>query len=343
MSEKKDIKSMFPCEITEYLVSIGEKPFRGEQIFKWLHSGVRSFDEMLNLPKTLREKLSGGFYITSPEIAVKQISKLDGTVKYLWNLSDGAAVESVVMEYEHGLSVCISTQVGCRMGCLFCASGIGGFDRNLEASEMLDQVLFSQTDIRKRISNIVLMGIGEPLDNYDNVMRFVKLVNLPPGLNIGARHIVLSTCGITKYIDKLAQCGIQLSLAVSLHSPDDQTRRRLMPAAGNGTVDELLAACALYQEKTGRRVTFEYVLIAGINDSASQAKLLAHKLKKSGSHLNIILLNSVTEHEFKASSRKSAQEFTDILKKHGINHTIRRRLGSDIDASCGQLRRLAQS
>ena len=336
--EKIDIKSKLPDEITGILESMGEKAFRGEQVFRWLHGGVRSFDEMTNLPARLRERLGCEFYITAPGIAAKQVSGIDGTVKYLWRLADGVMIESVVMEYEHGTSVCISTQAGCRMGCAFCASTIGGLVRDLSASEMIDQVLFSQIDIGRRISSIVLMGIGEPLDNFDNVMRFAVLANNPIGLNIGARHIVLSTCGITKYIDKLAGCGIQLSLAVSLHAPDDDTRRLLMPVAHEITVSGLLAACSRYSDKTGRRVTYEYALIDGVNDTAKHAGELSRKLKNSGAHLNIITLSDVPGRRFKPSSRKAADAFARELKRNGINYTVRRKLGADIEASCGQLR-----
>ena len=335
---KIDVKSMLHAELKEYFQSFGESKYRAEQVFTWLHKGAKSFHEMTNLPLKLRNKLEAEFYITVPEISVKQVSKLDGTIKYLWRLIDGASVESVVMQYEHGYSVCVSSQVGCRMGCVFCASAIGGLIRNLTASEIVDQVLFAQIDTGIKISNVVIMGMGEPLDNFCNVMRFIELINHPLGMNIGARHIVLSTCGITKYIDKLADHSIQLSLAVSLHAPDDDTRRSLMPVARESTVDELLSACARFGKTSGRRVTIEYVLIDGVNDSENHARLLARKLIKSGCHLNIILHNSIPGSELKASSQKNVSSFADVLKKSNINYTIRRRLGNDIDASCGQLR-----
>ena len=338
---KKDIKSMSLEGLKEYFVSIGERAFRGEQVFKWLHEGITSFAEMTNLPSMLRARLDDEFYITFPYIHERHVSKLDGTIKYLWRLTDGAYIESAVMSYEHGYSVCISTQVGCRMGCVFCASAIAGLERNLAASEMLDQVLFTQIDIGKRISNVVLMGIGEPLDNFENVIRFLELINHPDGLGIGARHITLSTCGVIEYIDKLVKYDIQLTLAISLHAADDETRRYLMPASRDCTVDDLLAVCVDYFRKTGRRVTYEYALIAGVNDSTGHAETLARKLRNTGCHLNIILLNNISERGFSASCQKTARAFTDILKKNGINYTFRRRLGGDIDASCGQLRHRA--
>ena len=294
---------------------------------------------MTNLSEKLRESLADAFYITVPQLLEKHVSQLDGTEKYLWRTTDGEAIESVVMQYAHGNTICISTQVGCRMGCAFCASAIGGLVRNLSASEILDQVLFSQRDSGKKISNIVLMGIGEPLDNFDNVVRFLKLINNPAGLNIGARHITLSTCGIIENIDKLADCGIQLTLSVSLHAPDDETRSRLMPANHEVGVNTLLNTCARYFAKTGRRVSYEYALIDNVNDTRNHAGLLADKLKGTGSHLNLILLNDVPEREFKASSPARVKEFEKILEKRGVNYTLRRRLGNDVNASCGQLRR----
>ena len=331
-----DIKSMLPEELTEYFESIGERAFRTEQVIKWLHGGVKTFAEMTNLSEKLRAKLEEDFYITVPELVKKQESKLDGTIKYLWRTIPGDAIESVVMQYAHGNTVCISTQAGCRMGCAFCASTVGGLKRNLSASEMLDQVLYSQIDSGRKISNIVLMGVGEPLDNFDNVVRFLKLVNLPSGMNIGARHITLSTCGIPEKIDKLSDYGIQLTLSVSLHAPDDETRSRLMPS--NRGVDDLLDVCRRYFAKTGRRVTYEYAMIDGVNDTLYHAELLAEKLKDTGSHLNLILLNDVFERPLRKSQQKSVKAFTNILRQKGINHTFRRSLGGDIDAACGQLR-----
>ena len=336
---KNDIKSMLPSEIEEYFESIGERAYRTQQVFGWLHRGVRGFGEMTNLSAELRVKLDDDFIITVPEILEKQISRADGTIKYLWRLNDGNTIESVLMEYEHGLTVCISAQVGCRMGCAFCASAIGGLVRNLTAAEMIDQVVFSQLDIGKRITNIVLMGIGEPLDNYENVVRFLILANHPSGMNIGARHITLSTCGVTENIDKLAECEIQLSLVASLHAPDDETRSSLMPINKRGGVDGLIHACEGYFLATGRRISYEYALIDGVNDTRRHAYLLADKIKRTGSHINLIPLSRVPERDFQASRPESIKMFTDILKQKGVNFTVRRKLGGDIDASCGQLRR----
>jgi len=336
---KNDIKSMFLSELKGYFESVGERAFRADQVFGWLRGGVSAFGEMTNLPQKLREMLEGEFYIAAPKLGEKLVSGRDGTIKYLWLMRDGASIESVVMEYAHGNTVCISTQAGCRMGCAFCASSLGGLMRDLTASEMEDQVLYSQRDSGKKISNVVLMGIGEPLDNLDNVLRFLKLINHPAGMNIGARHISISTCGIIENIDKLAECGIQFTLSVSLHAPDDETRSRLMPVNHGVGVDSLLETCDRYFHKTGRRVSYEYAMIDGVNDSLSHAKLLARKLKKTGSHLNLILLNDVPERPLKASDPERVKAFSGLLRKQGINLTVRRSLGGDIDASCGQLRR----
>ena len=330
---------MLPEEIEEALAGMGEAKYRAGQIFSWLSSGVRAFDEMSNLSKTLRVKLEEAFYITSPLVLRKQASRLDGTVKYLWELLDGNSVESVVMRYAYGNTVCISSQVGCRMGCAFCASTIGGLVRNLEPSEMLDQVLFSQLDSGVKISNIVLMGIGEPLDNFEAVMRFIKLVNHPDGIGIGMRHISLSTCGLTEKVDKMGDYNLQLTLSVSLHAPDDETRSRIMPVNKSCGVDKLLKTCAEYFEKTGRRISFEYAMIDGVNDTPHHAELLVKKLRGTGSHLNLIMLNNVEESPLMPTRPENLKSFQDILTKGGINVTVRRRLGSDIDASCGQLRR----
>ncbi len=339
-SENKiDIKSMLPEELEAALAEMGEPKFRAKQIFKWLNTGVKSFDEMTNLSKGLRESLNEKFYITVPEVLRKQVSQIDGTVKYLWGLNDGTSVESVVMSYEHGNTVCISSQVGCRMGCAFCASTIGGLVRNLKPSEMLDQVLFSQIDSGKKISNIVLMGIGEPLDNFDTVMKFLKLINHADGMNIGMRHISLSTCGLAEKVDKMASYNLQLTLSVSLHAPDDETRTKIMPVNKSCGVDKLLDTCRRYFDKTGRRISFEYAMISGVNDTKYHAQLLADKLKGTGSHVNLIPLNNVEESPLAPSSPEDLKAFVGILKNNNINVTIRRRLGSDIDASCGQLRR----
>ena len=276
---KKDILSMLPAELESELAGLGEPKYRAGQIFKWLSEGVRDFDKMSNLPKALREKLRDGYELYEPKVLSKQVSKLDGTIKYLWELRDGNAVETVVMSYKHGNTVCISSQVGCRQGCAFCASTIGGLVRCLEPSEMLDEVLFSQLDSGKPISNIVLMGIGEPLDNFDNVMRFLELVNHPQGMNIGMRHISLSTCGITEKFDALAERDLQLTLSVSLHAPDDETRSKIMPANRGRGVEELMRCCRRYYDRTGRRISFEYAMIDGVNDTEYHARLLAKRAK----------------------------------------------------------------
>ncbi len=336
-----DIKSMLPEEIEAALKELGEPKYRAKQIFQWLSRGVRSFEEMTNLSKPLREKLSAGFEIPSLTMLRKQVSKLDGTIKYLWELPDGNAVETVVMRYHHGNTVCISSQVGCRQGCAFCASAIGGLIRDLRPSEMLEEVLSSERESGLKISNIVLMGIGEPLDNYDNVRRFLTLVNHPQGKNIGMRHISLSTCGLVKGIDRLAEEGLQLTLSVSLHAPDDETRTRLMPVNRAYDVDTLLAACRRYFEKTGRRISYEYALIDGINDTPRHAKLLGDKLAGTIAHVNLIPLNHVEESPLKPSPKDRVRRFQQILEERGVTATVRRTLGSDIDASCGQLRRKA--
>ena len=332
-----DIKSMTLEEITEALRAMGEAPFRGKQVFTWLHRGAVSFDEMNNLSKALREKLAATYTITAPRIARKQVSRLDGTVKYLWELGDGNCIETVLMSYHHGNTVCISSQVGCRMGCRFCASTIAGKVRDLTPSEMLDQVLFTHLDSGEEISNIVLMGIGEPMDNFDNVMRFLELVNHPDGLNIGMRHISLSTCGVVPGIDRLAELSLQLTLSVSLHAPDSETRSRIMPVNRAYDVEELFAACHRYFRKTGRRISFEYAMIDGVNDSDAQADLLCSKIRGMPGHVNLIPLNDVVESEWKPSRRIAA--FQKRLESHGVTATVRRSLGGDIDASCGQLRR----
>ena len=334
-----DIKSMNQAEMADYFRELGEPAFRAKQVFQWLHRGAVSFDDMTNLSKGLREKLSGSCYITAPVVERKQVSAQDGTIKYLWKLRDGNCIETVLMRYHHGNTVCISSQVGCRMGCAFCASTLGGKVRNLTPSEMLDQVLFTQLDSEVPISNIVLMGIGEPLDNFDTVMRFLELVNHPDGLNIGMRHISLSTCGLVEKIDKLADLRLQLTLSVSLHAPDEETRSRIMPVNKAVGVERLFDTCRRYFEKTGRRISYEYAMIDGVNDSDWQADLLAKHLKGTPGHVNLIPLNEVKESPLKPSRRVEA--FQKRLEQHGITVTVRRKLGGDIDASCGQLRRKA--
>ncbi len=336
---KQDLKSMTMAEMQAAFSELGQPTFRAKQVFTWLHRGAASFEEMTNLSKPLRETLAARYYITQPRIARKQVSKLDGTIKYLWQLGDGNCVESVVMQYHHGNTICISSEVGCPMGCKFCASTLGGLVRRLTPAELLDQVLFSQKDSGLQLSNIVLMGIGEPLDNFDAVMRFLELVNSPDGLNIGMRHISLSTCGLVDKIEKLAERNLQLTLSVSLHSPDNESRNKIMPVNKRWPVEELLAACRAYFEKTGRRVSFEYTMIDGVSDSPEQAELLAKKLHGMQAHVNMIPLNNVAESGLRCSSRQAIARFQKILEEHGVTATVRRTLGSDIDASCGQLRR----
>ena len=331
------------AELQDAFAALGEPKFRAKQVFAWLHRGAVSFEAMTNLSKPLRETLDSLYFINRPTVARKQISRLDGTIKYLWRLRDGNCVESVVMQYHHGNTVCISSEVGCPMGCKFCASTIGGLVRRLEPSELLDQVLFSQLDSGLAISNIVLMGIGEPLDNFDNVMRFLELVNSPDGMNIGMRHISLSTCGLVDKIEQLAERDLQLTLSVSLHSPDDESRSKIMPVNRRWPVDTLLSACRDYFAKTGRRISFEYTMIDGVSDSPEQAQLLAKKLAGMGAHVNMIPLNNVTESGLHTSSRQAIRRFQTILEENGVTATLRRTLGSDIDASCGQLRRKYES
>ena len=334
-----DLKSMTMEEMRGYLSSLGEPAFRAKQVFTWLHKGVTSFDEMTNLSKPLREKLKEQCVITVPFAARKQVSAQDGPIKYLWELSDGNCVESVLMRYHHGNTVCISSQVGCRMGCAFCASTIAGKVRDLTPAEMLDQVLFTQLDSGAEISNIVLMGIGEPMDNLDTVLRFLELVNHPDGMNIGMRHISLSTCGVIPGIRRLAELGLQLTLSVSLHAPDSETRSKIMPVNRAYDVEELFAACHDYFQKTGRRISFEYAMIDGVNDQDWQADLIAARLRGMPGHVNLIPLNEVAESPFRPSRRTAA--FQQRLESHGVTATVRRSLGGDIDASCGQLRRRA--
>ena len=334
-----DIKSMSLQEVGDLLQSMGQPAYRAKQVFTWLHKGARSFSEMTNLPKPLRDQLTQTCILTPPKVARKQVSRLDGTIKYLWELADGNCIESVLMRYHHGNTVCISSQVGCRMGCAFCASTIAGKVRDLTPAEMLDQVLFTQLDSGLEISNIVLMGIGEPMDNLDTVRKFLELVNHPDGMNIGMRHISLSTCGVIPGIRLLADLGLQLTLSVSLHAPDNEPRSRIMPINRAYPVEELFAACHDYFRKTGRRISFEYAMIDGVNDHDWQADLIAKNLRGMPGHVNLIPLNDVVESPFKPSRRIAA--FQKRLESHGLTATVRRSLGGDIDASCGQLRRKA--
>ena len=332
-----DLRSMLPEELERYFQELGQPRFRAMQVFRWLHRGVESFDEMTDLPRALRERLGEDCVLTVPRVERRQVSKLDGTIKYLWRLGDGNCVETVLMRYKHGNTVCVSSQVGCNMGCVFCASTLGGKVRDLAPSEILAQVIFTKKDSGAEISNIVMMGIGEPLDNFDAVLRFLELVNHPEGLNIGMRHISLSTCGLVKQIDKLAGLGLQLTLSVSLHAPDDETRTRLMPVNRAVGVDLLMDTCRRYFEITGRRISYEYAMADGVNDSDEQADRLAALLRGQPGHVNLIPLNEVAESPLRPSRR--VRQFQQRLESHGVTATVRRRLGGDIDASCGQLRR----
>lgn len=336
---KQDIKSLSLAELTEAVKELGQPAFRAKQIYAWLNKGVTSFDGMTNLSIQLRNNLQERFEISVPVVVRKQVSAKDGTIKYLWRLSDGNCVETVLMQYHHGNTVCISSEVGCPMGCAFCASTIGGLVRRLSPSEMLDEVLFTQLDSGLPISNIVLMGIGEPLDNFDTVMKFLELVNHPEGMNIGMRHISLSTCGIVPKINALAEKDLQLTLSVSLHAPDNETRSQMMPVNRAYPIEQLIAACKAYFERTGRRISFEYAMIRDVNDSAKKAQTLLKLLKGLPAHVNLIPLNDVEESPLKPSTKETLFTFQKILEEGGVTATVRRTLGSDIDASCGQLRR----
>ena len=334
-----NLKSQTLPELTATLKELGQPAFRGKQVYTWLHKGVRSYEEMSNLPQSLRASLAEKYPICPPEVVRKQESKKDRTIKYLWRLSDGNCVETVLMRYHYGNTVCISTEVGCRMGCAFCASTIGGLVRKLEPYEMLDEVLFTQIDSGLPISHIVLMGIGEPLDNFENVMRFLELVNSPEGMNISMRHISLSTCGLVPKIDELAKKKLQISLAISLHGSNDEIRNKIMPVNKAYPIDQLLDACRRYYDETSRRIHFEYAMIDGVNDSEANARELLKRLKGLGAHVNLIPLNHVEESPLKPSSRAAVAKFQKILEEGGVTATVRRTLGGDIDASCGQLRR----
>ena len=334
-----DLKDLTFEELEEFLVGMGERKFRAKQIFAWLHRGVTSFDEMTDLSVALRKKLAEVSFVSTAEIERLLVSKIDGTRKYLFRLGDGNMVESVAMYYKHGISVCISCQVGCRMGCKFCASTIGGMVRSLTAGEILNQVLFVQKDIGERISNIVMMGIGEPMDNFDNVIKFLKNVNDEHGINIGYRHISLSTCGVVPNIERLMKYALPITLSISLHAPTDEIRSTIMPVNNAYPVDELLAVCRKYTERTGRRISFEYSVINGVNDSEECAKILASKLKGMLCHVNLIPVNNVEENDFKKPSADKIRRFMSVIDKYNIPVTVRRELGSDISASCGQLRR----
>ena len=334
-----NLKSLTQPELASIFKELGQPAFRAKQVFTWLHKGVRSYDEMTNLPKALRDTLAEKYPINAPKVVRKQESSRDGTIKYLWELSDGNCVETVLMRYHYGNTVCISTEVGCAMGCAFCASTIGGLVRRLEPFEMLDEVLFTQLDSGLPISRIVLMGIGEPLDNFDNVLKFLELVNSPDGMNISMRHISLSTCGLVPKIDALAERKLQISLAISLHGPNNEIRGKIMPVNRAYPMEQLLEACRRYFDATGRRIHFEYAMIDGVNDTPEHARELLRKLKGLPAHFNLIPLNHVEESPLKPSSKAAVATFQKILEDGGITATVRRTLGGDIDASCGQLRR----
>ncbi len=341
--QRTDIGSLSLGELESYIVSIGESRFRAKQIYEWLCRGV-DFDGMSNLSKSLREKLAAECYSGIPAIEQKLVSAVDGTVKYLFRFPDGECVESVVMYYKHGTTICISSQVGCRMGCRFCASTIGGKVRDLAPSEMLGQVTAAQRDIGERIDGIVMMGIGEPLDNYENTVKFLKLVTSPDGLNIGARHISVSTSGLVEKIKELEKEDLQITLSISLHASNDERRSALMPVNRKWGVDELLGAVKHYFDATGRRVSIEYTLIAGQNDSDGDAKELCALLRRyfgraDALHVNLIPVNPVRESGFPKGDRRSIERFQNILTEAGFSATVRRTLGPDINASCGQLRR----
>lgn len=341
-----DLLNLYPNELEELILSLGEPRYRAKQLFAPMHRGI-SPDEISNVGKATREKLSRVAFFRLPKIRRKLVSAIDGTVKYLFELHDGECVESVIMRYQHGTTICISSQIGCRMGCAFCASTIGGKVRDLEASELLGQIIAASRDLDERIDGVVMMGIGEPLDNYGNVIRFLRLVSHPDGLNIGQRHISLSTCGLVDKIYELAREELQITLSISLHACNDEIRSKIMPVNKKWGVDPLLDACRDYFKATGRRISFEYTLIAGENDSEKNAVELADKLNsklrsKSSTmpiHVNLIPVNPVKERDFKKSDEKQIKKFAAVLEKHGIRATVRRTLGADINASCGQLRR----
>ena len=338
--EQPDIRSMYPEELKERMVQLGEKPFRGAQLFSWLHQKLAdSYDQMSDLPAGLRQKLEEQYPLRLPEAVDAQISKLDGTRKYLFRLYDGNVIESVWMRYHHGNSVCVSSQAGCRMGCRFCASTLDGLSRSLQASEMLGQVYQIQKLTGERVSNIVVMGSGEPLDNYENLIRFLKLVSAPEGLNISQRSLTVSTCGLGPEMYRLAEEGLQVTLALSLHASSDEKRKKLMPIANRYSLEQVLGACRNYFEKTGRRITFEYALAAGENDGEEDAGELGDLLAGFPCHVNLIPINPVKERKFRRSGKKMVVNFQNKLEKRGINVTIRREMGGDIDGACGQLRK----
>lgn len=338
--EKVDLKSLNINEIKELMNQFGEKSFHGDQVYDWLHVKlINKFDDMTNLPKNLRKKLKEESYITDLTLVSKLENKVGDTKKYLFKLKDGMVLESVLMKYKHGNSICISSQVGCRMGCKFCASTIGGLERNLTPSEMLDQIYQIQRETKERISNVVIMGTGEPLDNYDNILKFIEILTDENGLNISQRNITLSTCGLVEKIYELAKEKLQITLAISLHAPNDQIRSEIMPIAKKYSIDEVIEACKYYFQSTGRRITIEYSLIQGVNDLEDHANELAQKIKSLNCHINLIPVNPIKERDYKHSTSDRILKFKNILEKKRINVTIRREMGTDINAACGQLRK----
>jgi len=336
---KIDIKSLTFDDLLNEIKAMGQPTYKAKQISSWLARGVTNFDEMTDQSKLFRAQLEEKFQICNLIVEKRLVSAIDNTVKYLYKLNDGEFVESVVMQYHHGYTICISTQVGCRMGCSFCATGMEGLARNLTPAEMISQITEAERDLKIRISNIVLMGMGEPLDNFDNVLRFLKIVSSPDSLNIGMRHISISTCGVVNKIDDLAAENLQLTLSVSLHAPSDEIRSRMMPINKRWGIDELLSACKRYTKATGRRISFEYAMVDGVNDSRENAVQLASKLKGMLCHVNLIPVNPVDGTGYRESRAERIKSFIDILGHSGITATVRRTLGSDINASCGQLRR----
>lgn len=335
---KTDVLSMTPQELREFARTLGQPEYRGTQIFEWLYRGAQRFPDMTSLPAAFRKKLCEHAFIPSAGIKRKLVSAIDGTVKYLFELHDGETVESVFMRYKHGNTMCISTQVGCRMGCSFCASTKAGLVRSLAPSEMLLQIMSAERDLGEKVSNVVMMGMGEPLDNYDNSVKFLRLANEKSGLNIGLRHISLSTCGLVEKIDLLAKEDLPITLSLSLHAADDETRRKIMPIANKYTINEVISACKRYIEATGRRISFEYALIDGVNDSAKDAEKVGALLSGMLCHLNLIPVNPIKEKNYKRSGKNAIKVFTETVEKNKINVTVRRKLGADINASCGQLR-----
>lgn len=337
---KKDIKSMTLEEVTEEMAALGEKSFRAKQLYEWVHGKLaEKFDDMSSLSKDLRQNLKESYHLTSLKLVEERVSQVDGTRKYLFGLEDGHIIESVWMQYHHGNSVCVSSQVGCRMGCRFCASTLDGLERNLRPSEILDQIYSIQRITGERVSNVVVMGSGEPMDNYDNMVRFLRLISHEKGLHISQRNLTVSTCGIVPGIRKLAEEGLQVTLALSLHAPNDQVRKTLMPVANRYNLKEILEACRYYFEQTGRRLTFEYSLVQGVNDNLEEARALAHLIKNQHGHVNLIPVNPIKERSYVQSGQKAIGDFKNLLEKNGINVTVRREMGRDIGGACGQLRK----